>query len=70
MKTYVCVPRCPVPSRSMTGAGSAAFGGVEASGTGAVAGAVAGVAATGAGAVYESEQRTRAKQRQGEIQLL
>lgn len=61
----------------MTGAGSAAFGGVEASGMGAVAGtaagaagAAAGAAATGAGDVYESEPRAGQRQRQGEVQLL
>lgn len=54
----------------MTGAGSAALGGVEASGMGAAAGAAAGAGATGAGDVYESEQRAGQRQRQGEIQLL
>lgn len=49
----------------MTGAGSAAFGGVVASGMGA--GAAAGEATTGAGDVYESEQRAGQRQRQGEI---
>lgn len=51
-----------LPSRSMTGAGSAALGGEGTSGTGAAAGASAGASGagagdvTGAGAAYDSEK--------------
>lgn len=55
-----------LPSRSMTGAGSAALGGEGTSGAGAAAGASAGAAAgdvTGAGAAYDSEKIVGTKNR-------
>lgn len=54
----------------MTGSGSAALGGEEASGTGAAAGAATGAGATGAGVAYESEQKAGQRQRQDGIKLL
>lgn len=60
-----------LPSRSMTGAGSAALGGEGTSGTGAATGASAGAAAAaaragdvmGAGTAYDSEKIVRTKNR-------
>lgn len=66
-----CALRVAVPSKSITGAGSA-LGGEDVSGMGAAAEAVAGGGggAGEVGDVNESKQSNRQRQKQGGIELL
>lgn len=65
----ICALRGTIPSKSITGVGSA-LGGEDVSGTGGTSGAVAGGAAGGAGDVNESKQSDRQRQKQEGIELL
>lgn len=63
-----CALRSAVPSKSITGAGSA-LGGEDVSGTGTAEGAVAGGGAGEAGDVNASKQSNRQRQKQEGIEL-